>query len=97
MENQRCNVYIQDTSHLFYNGLITRDFWYKVNEWLQLNHNIYVTLGIKIVLFGKIDGPILLNRILIYGKLFIYKCKYKDIQPELNSFVQWIAKSGFII
>ena len=36
-----CNLYIQDTCHLFFECIEVKKFWFSLNEWLLSNYDIY--------------------------------------------------------
>lgn len=87
-----CELYSQDTCHLFVECMEVKNFWFDIREWLQSEYNETLSLGIQDILFGKVDVCDFHNKIYMYGKLFIFKCKYKNSIPCCNIFQSWLSK-----
>jgi len=82
-----CNIYIQDTIHLFYECLDVKNFWFSLNERLMP-----ISVTRKSILFGDISASNRQQSIVLYAKLFIFRCKYKDVTPALDTFTSWINR-----
>lgn len=87
-----CNLYHQDTCHLFFECMEVKNFWMSLNEWLMFEHDIPISISLKTILFGELDAPDIQKKIVLYAKLFIFQCKYKENVPLLNTFIQWIKQ-----
>lgn len=95
IDSPRCNfceLYTQDTCHLFSECLEIKNFWFAINNWLQTNYNEVLNLTPKSILFGQLDSSEIQKKINMYAKLFIYKCKYKNNIPHFETFQAWIIR-----
>lgn len=90
-----CNLYKQDTYHLFFNCLIVKNFWFKVAEWLFSEYQFEMNVEIRVVIFGQFDACDLINKVLLYGKHYIYKCKYNDVLPNHNNFIRFLERNQY--
>ena len=85
-DNQRCNfcnLYNQTTVHLFYECLVVKNFWFSVRDWMSKGDKSFL-VTVKYVIF---EGKILFkfaNEVVLYGKMFIHNCKYKETMPYLE-------------
>ena len=91
-----CELYKQDTYHLFFNCLIVKNFWFNVAEWVFTEYHLEMNVEIRVVLFGQFDACDLINKVLLYGKLYIYKCKYNDVHPNHSNFVRFLEKNSIM-
>ena len=82
-----CNMYEQNTFHMLYNCFVIKNFWFRVMDWLRTSYQINVTIDLKCVIFGdsKIDDFV--NSVILYGKLFISKCKHIVENPTIENFL----------
>ncbi len=87
-----CNLYIQDTCHLFFECIEVKNFWFCLNEWLVINYDTPISVAVKTILFGDVSAPEIQKKVVLYAKLFIFKCKYKDVTPIMDSFIPWLRK-----
>ena len=87
-----CQLYSQDTSHLFLECLEVKNFWYKVNKWLQEEQGIQLDLNLKNIILGNVEMSQYLTKILLYAKSFIYICKNKYRFPKIDNFKRWLSK-----
>ena len=85
-----CNLYIQDTYHLLFNCLIVRNFWFGVTELISNEQFVNINIELRNVMFGSDTFSTLINKIILYGKLYILKCKYKDLNPSIDNFVTYL-------
>ena len=69
-----------------------KNFWFQINKWLSLEHSTYISLTMKDILFGEIEGIDIQKRVVLYAKLFIFHCKYENILPRCDSFLLWVSK-----
>ena len=87
-----CNLYTQDTAHMFYSCLIIKGFWLEMNAWLSTEFGLQIDLNEKHMLLGDFQLSGTLNRIILFAKYYISKCKYSDVMPELEAFKAYIGK-----
>jgi hypothetical protein len=95
LDSPRCNLcelYIQDTCHLYVECMEVKNFWFQVKDWLQSEYNECVSLDTKDILFGNSEASDLQNKVFMYAKLFIFKSKYKNYVPNCNGFRAWLGK-----
>jgi len=95
LDSPRCNfceLYTQDTCHLFVECMDVKNFWFGLNEWLHSEFNETVSLDAKDILFGNIGASDWQNVIVMYAKLYIMKCKYSSIKPRCDLFRMWLRK-----
>lgn len=85
-----CNLYVQDTYHLLFNCLIVKNFWFRVVEWFSNEQAVNVNIELRNVMFGSDTFTNLINKVILYGKLYILKCKYKDLNPNIEHFVTYL-------
>ena len=84
VETPRCNfclLYVQTVEHVIYSCLMVKNFWFQVTEKLNLVLPLDITLTEKHILFGYLcDDNIseFVNKIILYGKYYIMRCKYDD-------------------
>ena len=74
-------------SHLFFDCLYTNNFWKEVINWLR-DLNIEITLGKKNIIFGCHEEAFSshFNYIVLCGKYFIWKSKFKSQELYLKGF-----------
>ena len=85
-DSPRCNhcfLYTETIQHMFYECNTIRNFWFKVEEYLQDSLNIRVVLLEKDILYCHSDQEdkklySLINKTILLGKHFIYKSKLKE-------------------
>ena len=91
-----CNLYTQDSQHLFFNCIQIRNLWFKIEEWLEKDLFILAKFGLKDILFGKQDvrnfDMDVVNKVILYGKMYIFNCKYNELDPDINKFVMYYMK-----
>ena len=80
VDSPRCNfcqLYDQDTQHLFYHCMVVRNFWFRVVEYLSIEHGLTVNLSLEDILFGhaSIKGNNIINKTIMLGKLYVFRCK----------------------
>ena len=95
LDSPRCNfceLYIQDTCHLYAECMEVKNFWFRLKEWFESEYNENVSLDTKDILFGKSEVSEFQNKIFMYAKLFIFKSKYKNDIPNYNAFRAWMSK-----
>ena len=63
-------------------------FWKEVLSWLADDVKISLNLSLLDILFGKFDlnDFLLVNHVILLAKIFIYKCKYSNVNPSLIVF-----------
>lgn len=84
-----CNTEAESLLHLFWNCTYTQTFWRELEEWLkqECNHTD-LSLTKENIIFGISNNKkdVILNLIILLGKRFIYKMKYKNTKPCLLVF-----------
>ena len=80
-----CSLYSQSLHHLFFDCLTVRDFWFSVIRIFNINN-----VNKQDVLLGNNDLDDQCNKILMYGKHYIYNCKLNDVSPNINAFVNLV-------
>ena len=68
-----------------------KNFWLEVYEWLKASLQLENFFSAYEVIFGlnaaKLDKEgTQVNSVIMYGKLYIYECKYDDRHPSLREF-----------
>ena len=67
----------------------TEVFWKEVLSWLAIHRKEILNFSLIDVLFGKFDIEkdfMVINHVLLLGKLFIYRCKLDIVKPSLEVF-----------
>ena len=90
-----CDLFTQDTNHLFFNCMCVKNFWFRVRDWLQREHHVELDVELKTILLGHLNACNLINKVTMYGKLFIFKCKYNNVNPNLDNFVAYLEKNQY--
>ena len=86
-----CNMYEQNTCHMFYNCFEIKNFWFRVMDWLRTDHQTNVNIELKCVIIGDNNLNDFVNVVILYGKLFISKCKYNDERPAFEKFLSTLT------
>ena len=75
-----------------FNCLVVRNFWFKIIAWLFDEYKLTVEIGPKDVLFGHDceQENNVVNLIIMYAKMFIYKCKYKGTEIHFEHFLLYV-------
>ena len=87
-----CQLYRQDTIHMFYDCIEIKNSYFELNSWVQEEYGLQITLNPKSIILGDLNGNLDISIITLYAKYFIYKCKFKNVNPVLQSFKSFIAK-----
>ncbi len=90
----RCNfcfLYHQNINHLLFECMEVKNFWFGVRKWLLETFDIDVTFCLRSILLGLPEELYFTNRIVLYGKYYILKCKYQDKSPCIDSFLTYVA------
>ena len=91
VDSPRCNfcqLYDQDTQHLFYHCMVVRNFWFRVVEYLNIEHDLTVNISLEDILFGhaSIKGNNIINKTIMLGKLYVYFCKTAEKELIFEQF-----------
>ena len=75
-----CSMYRETIEHLFFECLFVRNFWVEIQMKLSEIVHENITLNKKEILFGYgldtvINKNSFINKIIMYGKYYIWKCK----------------------
>ena len=87
-----CNLYTQDTAHLFFECIDIKDFWLQLNNKLEMSGQMGVNLHIKNILFGEETSSKLQDKKIILAKWYTYQCKYADRMPCCDLFIEWMNR-----
>ena len=84
-----CCLYDQNLYHMLYDCIEVKNFWFGLNEWLVRSHGKRLTLSLQNIVLGDLNAPMISNKLIFYGKLFICKSKYNDTVPITSTFINW--------
>ncbi len=90
----RCNfcfLYSQDIEHLIFECMVVKNFWFRVREWLLRQFEIEKTFCLKDIMLGCLTDCSLINKVVLYGKYYILKCKYQDNMPNIEPFIEYVT------
>ena len=86
-----CQEDIESIEHLFFSCKVASDFWKHVLSWLRGNGIQINTLKETDLIFGKFDNTddfILINHMLLLGKIYLYSSRCQKIGlPNLSAFI----------
>ena len=90
-----CHVEEESILHLFWECPVVLTFWEKIERLLQEKCHICARLKIseQLVIFGSeknIHTDKILDFIIMLGKFFIYKCRFKNTCPTAEGFVAFL-------
>ena len=85
-----CFLYSQNIFHLFFDCLNVRNFWYQVEDRVNVNQQNNYTILKFDVFFGHQSKEEYINKVIMYGKHFILQCKYNDQALCVNQFFQLV-------
>ena len=89
-----CNMHEETIIHLFWTCQISRDFWSRVEMFLN-NKGFNITVNYEKISLGlsslQKDNNIV-SFILILAKYFIFCSKYKKIIPRIDNFIQYLYR-----
>ena len=74
---------------MFFDCLLVRNFWYGVEEYLKAKLSQDILLSKQDVIFGRIKGELILNKIILYGKHFICNCKINYEPVNVINFITY--------
>ena len=87
-----CNREKETIKHLFWDCEYVQDFWETVILLLAENCGLEtVTFNICDILFGNPKSDDILNKIILWGKKYIFRCKYEGNTPSFNTFQRLLA------
>ena len=87
-----CNMYVESPKHLFWECMITQDFWAQVNRILR-DKNISVKLNLRTIAFGETDltrKNTVANFIILNAKYYIYLNKCQKTIPRIEIFERFL-------
>ena len=82
-----CNSSIETLTHLFFHCPKSYSFWTNVKDLCQ-QFNITLNVQTSNILFGdtKLEPSSPINLIILFGKQYIWSCKYRNQDPLLHPF-----------
>ena len=86
-----CQETLETLTHLFFNCTHVQDFWNDLKHFLNtLEYNFIFSL--EFVIFGNISSSSesAENLIYLFGKKYIWNCKYKSLRPILIGFKHFL-------
>ena len=87
-----CNREKETIKHLFWDCEYVQDFWETVILLLVENCGLEnVTFNPCDILFGNPKSDDILNKIILWGKKYIFSCKYEGNTPSFNTFQRLLA------
>ena len=84
-----CKSEEESLEHLLFHCKDTEGFWKEVLSWLAIHRKEILNFSLIDVLFGKFDIEkdfMVINHVLLIGKLFIYRCKLDIVKPFFEVF-----------
>lgn len=92
-----CNIYRETIEHLFFECLYVINFWVEIQMKLYEILEKNITLSKKDILFGygidaEINKNLLINKIIMYGKYYVWKCKLNFQRVAYKHFVIGLKK-----
>ncbi len=90
-----CNLYNENINHLFYECICAKELWLKVQKLLAEVDDRVEYLTCKDVILGFQLGNIcsqnlLINNVILHGKVYLWKCKLLNKLPSYASFKEFI-------
>ena len=87
-----CQEEEQDICHLFFECVVTLEFWRKFEQLLKQKciHCQNVKFDKELIIFGNKKNFIsdtVFNWLILFAKFFVYKCKLGDNYPTLERFL----------
>ena len=94
-----CELYDDDIEHLFFDCLVSKNFWIQVWEaWNKINvlkvaaNRKDVILGYNIHQGFASNVNKILNLVILHGKSFIFKCKFNNVKPDYFNFKNYMKE-----
>jgi len=84
-----CKNEVESPEHLFFFCKVVDMFWKEVLSWIALYSNEVMDISFSDVFFGKFNVNkdfMIISRILLLAKFFIYRCKLAKKKPSLDVF-----------
>jgi hypothetical protein len=82
---------IETLEHLFFTCSLSNKFWLAIKSWLKCILQVTFSFHIVDILFGIPFGSetelLYVNFIILYGKMYLYSCKFTSQKPDLLSFI----------
>ena len=93
-----CIMYPETIEHIFFECIVVKNFWFEVFRHYSKYTNQNVTIECRdILLYYKNDKNddakccIMINLLILYGKMYVYKCKMENIEPQMLSFLTYMT------
>ena len=91
---ESCMMYPETIEHLFFECFIVKNFWFKLIELYSCFINLEISLSCKDVILMYDNGNEFvstnINTLILYGKSFIYNCKMKNRNVNIDSFAKYV-------
>ncbi|XP_070180397.1 uncharacterized protein [Littorina saxatilis] len=96
-----CGYHEETIVHLFWECMIVKTFWIKLNTVLHKEclHCEHLTFSKGLIIFGNDDNvntDNVLDLIILLGKYYIYKCKLQGSVPLLSGFLKILKQRYYI-
>ena len=101
IDSLRCNfcaLYIESIEHLFYECIVVKNFWLRVCElWNRyVEQTIHLTCNEVIIGYcpqNFSDNIVFtINLVILYGKKYVYNCKYYEKPINVTAFVEYVKE-----
>ena len=79
-----CHFVKETMVHLFVDCFYTKNFWMKVREHYNILRD--VNLNEYIILYGSIRYDDVCNKIILYAKYYIWKCRLNENRPVFENY-----------
>lgn len=90
-----CSMYPETIEHLFYECINVKKFWFKFFDKFYEREHIRINITCKDILlyinFEKESTNVLVNILILYGKLYLYKCKMEKVNPDIHMYAKYVA------
>ena len=93
-----CNMYPEAILHLFYECATVKTFWLNVQDHINFYLQSNICLLCKDIIIGfnitecNNANIKLVNKVILYGKLFIWNSRGKLISLNISNFKEWLQK-----
>lgn len=98
---ERCQMYIEDIEHIFFNCEIVKQFWYELSKKWNVFDGSYIPVTAQDIILGisldNLNSCDACNIIVLYGKKYLYNCKMIMQVPTVVSFLNYLQVTIDII
>ena len=73
----------------------SKNLWLNVKEWLMNRYNILFNFDEKTIMFGNEKYCKNINNFIVFVKLYVHNCKFKERLPHIESCMQYLNKYNY--